>query len=673
MSQNLPRPQSRSRALTCVLRSSIALGLATTIAFAQEEEAPALERTLTVEPAELSLEVGDTAQLVGTVTNPDGSLAEVEVFFFSRSRRSVGVDRSGLVTALQPGEFEISARTPRGEGERLSASVAVSISYPPLERIDIVGLPGTLYTGTAAQLSAKVIDASGAWREDLAVTLESSHPEFATLDAFGQVQGLLPGQARLIAEAEGRRSEALLAVAGNPISEVHLTAPTTHARTGDVLRFRAVGVDAAGVERPGVPVRLSFHARTDDQLGPAASGQIEQDGRFVAEAPGLYTIVASSGQRSSSTTVRIDTRDVGLEIRELGRGNVHDTHTSDLWVWEGVDGRDYAVTGTWMGNGDAHFWDVTDPENMERVSTVTVDARTVNDVKVSADGRLCVLSREGASDRKNGIVIVDVTNPREPEILCEYTEELTGGVHNVFIDGHYVYALSAGRRYDIIDISDPRAPRTVSSFELDTPGHSIHDVWVADGIAYSSNWGDGVVMVDVGGGGMGGSPENPVQMGSYAYPSGWNHAAFPYTSEETGRTYVIAGDEAFPFGLNLKDTPTYARGWIHFIDFTDPENPVEVARYEVPEAGTHNLWVEGDRLYVAYYNGGVRVVDISGELMGALYRQGREIASFLTDDPEGYVPNAPMVWGPQPHKGFLFFSDWNSGLWSARVIEEEAP
>ena len=54
----------------------------------------------------------------------------------------------------------------------------------------------------------------------------------------------------------------------------------------------------------------------------------------------------------------------------------------------------------------------------------------------------------------------------------------------------------------------------------------------------------------------------------------------------------------------------------------DPENPREVARYEVPEAGAHNLWIEDDKMYVAYYQAGLRVVDVSGELRGDLYRQG---------------------------------------------------
>jgi len=352
----------------------------------------------------------------------------------------------------------------------------------------------------------------------------------------------------------------------------------------------------------------------------------------------------------------------------VGHGPVRDMHTSDLWVWEGLDGRDYAVTGTWGANGDAIFWDVTDPADIQRIATVTIDARTVNDVKVSADGRICVLSREGASNRKNGVVLVDVSDPHEPRIISGFDDQLTGGVHNVFIDGNQLYALSAGQRYDVLDIADPGAPRRIGSYKVDRPNPSIHDVWVVDGLAYSSNWSEGVHIVDVGNGIRGGSPSDPRFVSSYAYPSGWNHAAFPYSPQGTGISYVVAGDEAFPYGLNLTGKPTYPRGYLHFIDFSELEAPREIARYEVPEAGTHNLWIEDDVLYCAYYNAGLRALDVSGEVMGDLYRQGREIAFYLSDDPEGYVKNAPMAWGPQPHKGHVFFSDWNSGLWAVKLV-----
>ena len=47
---------------------------------------------------------------------------------------------------------------------------------------------------------------------------------------------------------------------------------------------------------------------------------------------------------------------------------------------------------------------------MAIIDTIKVDARTVNDVKISEDGRVGIISREGASNRKNGLVILDVTD-----------------------------------------------------------------------------------------------------------------------------------------------------------------------------------------------------------------------------------------------------------------------
>ena len=43
-------------------------------------------------------------------------------------------------------------------------------------------------------------------------------------------------------------------------------------------------------------------------------------------------------------------------------------------------GIDFAGTGTWGANGEAYFWDVTDPSKMVIIDTITVDARTINDV-----------------------------------------------------------------------------------------------------------------------------------------------------------------------------------------------------------------------------------------------------------------------------------------------------
>ena len=47
--------------------------------------------------------------------------------------------------------------------------------------------------------------------------------------------------------------------------------------------------------------------------------------------------------------------------------------------------------------------------------------------------------------------------------------------------------MNNGLRFDVINIEDPQNPHRVGRFELDTPGHAIHDIWIVDGIAYTSN------------------------------------------------------------------------------------------------------------------------------------------------------------------------------------------
>jgi len=634
-------------------------------------------------PYLLTLKIDEHIQLTGSVVDENGNPVPADtVIFYSRNRRSVTVSPEGLVEALKPGNFEIVARTIGPRSERVYQTVDVKVLYPPLKEISFLNIPEHIYQGTRIPLNFEVHDVKGFKRENVEVTVTSKNTEIAEITGYNRLKAKKTGSFTLHAKAENIEKKLTTEVVPNPVNKLHLEADQTRVRTGDVVHFTAKAVTDEGAVVNDAPITYSFTAEPDFDLGEGAAGQMEQDGRFVANKPGYFTIIAKSGPFTDEQTIRVDERNVRREVELVGHGEVLDKHTSDLWVWEGVDGRDYAVTGTWGAAGEAFFWDVTDPANLHIIDTVTVDARTVNDVKISEDGRIGILTREGASNRKNGIVILDVSNPHDVKIISEYNKGLTGGVHNAFIWNDHVFAVNNGRRYDIINIEDPANPKTVSRFELDTPGHSIHDVWVENGIAYSSNWGDGVVAVDVGSNAAAqtperhdlgvGSPENPVKLGSYAYPSGWNHAAFPFKSQSTGDFYVIAGDEAFPNGLPTRNNPVNPEGWIHFIKFEGGwDNPKEVARYQVPEAGTHNMWVKDDTLYVGYYNAGLRVVDISGELMGDLYDQGREIARFEPNHPDALIPNAPFTWGPQPHKGYIYFSDWNSGLWVVKLADEE--
>ena len=149
-------------------------------------------------------------------------------------------------------------------------------------------------------------------------------------------------------------------------------------------------------------------------------------------------------------------------------------------------------------------------------------------------------------------------------------------------------------------------------------------------------------------------------------------AAFPFLSQSTNQFYIISGDEIFPSGvMATQGKPSNPRGGFHFLNFSDPDNPKEDALYQVPEAGSHNLWVHGDTLIAGFYQGGLRIVDISGELLGDLYRQGREIAFFLNSHSEGRIPNSTNVWGTIPYKGYIFYSDMYSGLYCMKLIDKK--
>ena len=128
------------------------------------------------------------------------------------------------------------------------------------------------------------------------------------------------------------------------------------------------------------------------------------------------------------------------------------------------------------------------------------------------DGKFGVMTREGASSRKNGIVILSFEDPAHPKPIAEFTETVTGGVHSTYVYRGYVFLTDdATGSMRVIDIRDPYHPKQVARWQVERPdaGRVLHDIDVRDGLATLSYWNDGLVILDVGNGIKGGSPENP--------------------------------------------------------------------------------------------------------------------------------------------------------------------
>ena len=193
--------------------------------------------------------------------------------------------------------------------------------------------------------------------------------------------------------------------------------------------------------------------------------------------------------------------------------------------------------------------------------------------------------------------------------------------------------------------------------------YGLHDEYVRDGIAFLCAWNSGVLIYDVGGGGLGGTPQDPrlissIVTGTAGLAGGAQvHNAWWFHAPGGVRRYLFVGQEG-PGSIGSSSS-----GDIHVVDVSDLASPREVASYHMVGAGTHNFWVDeaNQVLYAAYYNGGVVALDVSGTLAGDL--SGREIARI---QPGGQ--GATYTWGVQLSGGYLYASDMVSGFWQLRLV-----
>jgi hypothetical protein len=175
-----------------------------------------------------------------------------------------------------------------------------------------------------------------------------------------------------------------------------------------------------------------------------------------------------------------------------------------------------------------------------RVICAVANSRSMTDVMTTEDGKWMVFTREGAADRKNGIVIASTADPAHPKPVAEFTDGVTAGVHSAFVytypkHGTHVYLTNSGTgSLDIIDLNDPLKPKRVAEWKPreTRAGRSLHDIDVKDGLAYVSYWSDGLVILDVGKRIKRGTPSNPTLVTNYRYNA---EALYPGRRRITGR------------------------------------------------------------------------------------------------------------------------------------------
>ncbi len=624
-----------------------------------------------VQPAEAAVLVGDTLRLTAVGYDSAGRVVpDVSITWLSSGGFFEGsVDSTGLVTGGSTGTLAVTALLkPKGVGRSTPAIARVTVLPQPAAKLVVAPAPTRLYAGQSLVLAATPFAANDDRRYD-EVTWTSDRPSVLVVSADGRVSARAAGQATLTATA-GRATRRLgITVVPNPVTQVSLEPAAARVRAGDVIHFKFVARAAS---------RTVADAQPEWALSPG-SGQVEDDGAFVAAVPGTYRVYATFAGRVAEAVVTVAPRDVRRPTTLVGRLPIKQ-QAAEFWLHP--DGRHGYLTTI----GDRIYAiDVSTPSKPVITDSVVVDARVINDLMTTEDGKFGVLTREGASNRKNGIVILSFEDPAHPKVIGEFTETVSGGVHSTYVYQGYVYLTDdATGSMRVIDIRDPHTPRQVARWETprSSAGRMLHDIDVKDGLAYLSYWNDGLVVLDVGNGVRGGRPENPVLVSQLKYDlntlyrdveavGGPGFIRGTHTAWRAGR-YVFVGDEVFSAKPRATEGGGViglgrAYGRLHVVDLADIANPRVVAWYEPKDGGAHNVWVAGDTLYLGDYQGGLRVLDISGDLRGDLQQQGREIAHVVTGDKQGHVANAPNAWGAIYRDGYIYVSDINSGLWIVKV------
>ena len=206
----------------------------------------------------------------------------------------------------------------------------------------------------------------------------------------------------------------------------------------------------------------------------------------------------------------------------------------------------------------------------------------------------------------SGVIVYDITNPAGPQ----YVRAVPGqglSVHTVHVQGDRLYAMAPepASQTLLFDVSSPLSPVLLNKVVVSGEWGGPHDAFAYGDRLYINSTSSGFVAFDVK------NPERVTELGAYVFDGQYSHASAVGTF--AGRTIAFEGGE----GINAH---------LRVLDVTDPANMRLIGEYSLlrPEFSIHNMILKGTKLYIAYYQEGVRVLDVS------VPPKPREVAYFNT-------------------------------------------
>ncbi|WP_137289051.1 LVIVD repeat-containing protein [Natronorubrum halophilum] len=342
---------------------------------------------------------------------------------------------------------------------------------------------------------------------------------------------------------------------------------------------------------------------------------------------------------ASSTAASLDTGATPETYEPLGRVAVDGAAEAVVG-----DGGETAYLATTTGFATVDISDPAEPAVLADRPALEVDGALFDeilDVKVDGDrlvvaGPANVPPDDAADDVFHGFVLYDVSDPDDPVAVGEPYE--TGfHIHNCFLADELLYVVANDEDENplvIYDVSDD-AVEEIGRWsllehepeweELFWLARYLHDVYVHEQIAYLAHWDAGTYLIDVS------DPTEPAyisrvtntdleeqrglegQEAQMGLPGNDHYSAV----DDTGDLLAV-GREAWATDGDEPDGP----GGIDLYDVSDPAEPEFQATIDAPEADdasyygeewttSHNFELRDDRLYSSWYQGGVKIHDVS--------------------------------------------------------------
>jgi hypothetical protein len=281
--------------------------------------------------------------------------------------------------------------------------------------------------------------------------------------------------------------------------------------------------------------------------------------------------------------------------------------------------------------------DVTDPAAPVHVAHLDGD---FNDVRVVRGAGKVVAY---AASRDDGTThVIDVTDPAHPAAaapIAEYSHSLQVQQSGATT---YLYLANYTSAVPRFDITNPLVPVRNGEAMVPGPEAGVHDLTVAGDQLYVNYTTQGLVALDISRG-----LASAVELARW--PSSYSHASWVGTAG--GRRIVLTGDEGMT---------DHGGAYLSILD-GDPISKTflqELAQYRTRrQVGIHNFELVNDKVYIAYYQDGVRIVDLSTPTAP------REIAHYNTwNEPSAYGGTFEGALGIRVVGGLIYVADLERGL-----------